>query len=83
MGSELDWLHLINELEENVVLPAFFSHNPTITYFSNRFTDQWIENVPTCGVVLLESTAEKWSDLHLDNTSLLTQWFPKEIFANE
>lgn len=78
-GSESDWMHLINELDEEVVMPVFFSHNPTITYFSNSFTQKPIDNVPTCGVVYLKSKAEKWSTLHYDNTYVEDCYFPKQI----
>jgi len=78
-GTESDWLQIINTLPEEVIFPAFFSHNPTITYFANRFTDDWIDNVPTCGIIHLVSGAESWSELYFDNTVIKGQYFPKEI----
>jgi phosphohistidine phosphatase len=78
-GDEEDWLHLINNLGEEVKFPAFFSHNPTITYFSNLFNGEDIENVPTCGVIHLESTVENWSAFHYDNTIIKNVYFPKTI----
>ncbi len=78
-GSESDWLHIINEMEEKVSLPAFFSHNPTITYFANKFTQDHTDNVPTCGVVHLQSIAESWADLHYNNTFVKNFYFPKEL----
>jgi len=78
-GSESDWLHIINSLQEDVTLPAFFSHNPTITYFTNSFSDKLIENVPTCGVIHLRSEVDKWSALHYDNTKVIGLYFPKAI----
>ena len=82
-GDMEDWLHIINELEENVQLPAFFSHNPTITYFANAFQGSTTDNVPTCGIVRLESSVSKWSELHYNNTNVGAFYFPKEIRAKE
>ena len=78
-GGESDWLDIINSMSDDINCPAFFSHNPTITYFSNQFSDDPFENIPTCGVVHLQSTADKWSALHFDNTKVINHFFPKEI----
>lgn len=80
-GSESDWEHLINTLDEQVRLPAFFSHNPTITFFANRLGSVTMDNVPTCGVVHLESSAELWSQVSDKNTRLVNYYFPKLIRA--
>ena len=78
-GSEEDFLDIIQNLDEGIQLPVFFSHNPTLTYFANRFTDNWIDNVPTCGVVHLESSSDLWEDLYFDNTVIRNLFFPKLI----
>jgi len=78
-GDENDWMHIINNLNEDVKLPAFFSHNPTITFFANSFIGNYIENIPTCGIVHLQSKIENWSDLHYDNTEIKNIFFPKTI----
>jgi len=80
-GSEQDWLYLINNLNEDVLFPAYFSHNPTITYFTNSFADNYIDNVPTCGIVWLRSTVDYWKDLHFNNTKVVNLFFPKEVRA--
>ena len=78
-GSEEDVMHVINSLEESVQFPAVFFHNPTITYMANMFSNYPIDNVPTCGVVLLESDALEWKDVHSSNTIILDTYFPKLI----
>jgi len=78
-GSEKDWLDLINNLDEEVTFPAYFSHNPSITYFSNQFATKLIDNVPTCGIIYLQSSASLWSDLDLKNTKLINYFFPKLV----
>ncbi len=78
-GSENDWLFLIQNTDEKYSFPVFFSHNPTITYFSNQFTENYIENVPTCGVIHLKSEADYWKDLSFHNTKVIATYFPKLI----
>ncbi len=78
-GTEEDWLDIIQNLDPRIEIPVFFSHNPTLTHFVNRFTNNWIDNVPTCGVVHLQSSSEKWSDLFFDNTIIRDTFFPKEV----
>jgi len=78
-GSESDWMYLMNELPEAVSFPAFFSHNPTITYFANMFADEILDNVPTCGVIHLKSTAELWSEVGYGNTRMENYYFPKLV----
>ncbi len=78
-GSMEDWLYMIQSVPENILLPAFFSHNPTITYFANAFQGPSTDNVPTCGVVRLESSASTWSDVDYNNTKVVAFYFPKEV----
>ena len=78
-GSESDWMYLINSLDESIKLPAFFSHNPTITYFSNKLGNASLDNVPTCGVVHFESKANKWSEVGEHNTKMVNFYFPKLV----
>ncbi len=78
-GSESDWLYMINELDEAVKFPAYFSHNPTITYFANSFEGELIENVPTCGIIHLVSLADNWADLDRNNTKINNYYFPKLV----
>ncbi len=80
-GSESDWMYIINQLDESISIPAFFSHNPTITYFANSFRNGNFDNVPTCGVISLESSSDKWKDLDYLNTRVVNAWFPKLVKA--
>lgn len=40
-----------NNISENLIV---FGHNPAITDFVNKFGNYNIENVPTCGVVIIK-----------------------------
>ncbi len=78
-GSESEWLDLIRNAGKDFRCIAYFSHNPTITYFSNNFMNGSVNNVPTCGVVHLISNAKSWSGVEYDNTSVEGFYFPKVV----
>lgn len=74
-----DILQIIRELPDSAQTVFLFGHNPTFTDVANRFTDQYIDNIPTCGVVCLESTSTHWADINSSNTRVVAQLFPKEV----
>ena len=55
-----------------------FGHNPTFTEVANRFSNDFIDNLPTCGIVQINSSAEKWSELHDENSEVVWKLFPKD-----
>lgn len=56
---------------------ALFGHNPDLTMFHNRINEQYIDNIPTCGIVGLEiegdSNSKQWK------TNRLLYQVPKEL----
>ena len=74
-----DVLRIISELPETSSTVMIFGHNPTFTDIANRFSEDIIENVPTCGVVCIKSRAEKWNELFEGNSRIAASWFPKEV----
>jgi phosphohistidine phosphatase len=72
-------LRIIRELPETAGAVLIFGHNPTFTDVANTFSDEnWIDNVPTCGIVVLESRAESWTKVTENNTRIEHLYFPKE-----
>jgi phosphohistidine phosphatase len=76
-ASALEIMRVISQLPETARVVFLFGHNPGLTEFVNQFTNQPFINIPTCGVVLLESTAPNWRALYEENTKLKQNWFPK------
>jgi phosphohistidine phosphatase len=72
-----DLLDVLKTLENHISTVYLFSHNPAITYFANYFGGHMIDNVPTTGVVKLESTVEEWSELGRQNTLRVDFVYPK------
>ncbi|RMG84412.1 MAG: histidine phosphatase family protein [Bacteroidetes bacterium] len=57
-----------------------FGHNPTFTTIANYFTDEYISNVPTCGIFRVDSDIESWSDFSRHGGKLTDFFFPKQYF---
>ena len=63
-ASAEDILEAVESFSDTVRVAMIIGHNPTVTQLANRFSDQVIENVPTCGV--LRVTAANWEDFTFD-----------------
>ncbi|MBK8967872.1 MAG: histidine phosphatase family protein [Lewinellaceae bacterium] len=72
-------LRIISALPDAAQTVFLFGHNPTFTDVANNFTRDHIDNVPTCGVVHIESSAEHWALLDEENARVKACYFPKEV----
>ena len=54
-----------------------FGHNHAITEFVNTYGNKSIDNVPTCGVTIINFNIDNWADLNKGET-VYTLW-PKEL----
>ncbi len=61
--------------KEEIVL--LFGHNPGLTEFANRLSDENIANIPTAGMVAAELNIDKWSQANWGCGKLLFFDFPK------
>ncbi|MDX2136128.1 MAG: histidine phosphatase family protein [Saprospiraceae bacterium] len=72
-----DVLKVVSGLPEAARVVLLFGHNPALTEFANRFTDDPIDNIPTCGVVRIDSVAPDWASFYDENARVAQTWFPK------
>ncbi|WP_242205844.1 SixA phosphatase family protein [Aestuariivivens insulae] len=54
-----------------------FGHNHAITAFVNTYGNAYIDNVPTCGVVIIAFDIESWNDLKQGET--IKTIFPRDL----
>ena len=74
---ETDIFNIVRELPNTANVILLFGHNPTLTYFTNNFNPDPIENLPTCGIVRIALNVDEWSKFS-DKTARVTGlWFPK------
>ncbi len=73
-------LRIISALPDSAQVVCLFGHNPTFTEVANLFSDDFIDNVPTCGIVQIESGAETWKTMYEGNSRVKARFFPKEMY---
>lgn len=75
--SGYNLIRVIKETNESINSLMIFGHNHAITAFVNTYGNQYIENVPTCGVVILEFDIDNWHDLNKGET--IYTLFPRDL----
>lgn len=78
-ASVRDLLRIISALPDAAHTVLLFGHNNTLTDVANLFTEDFIENVPTCGIVRIESASPNWPQFYEGNSEVRTCFFPKEV----
>jgi phosphohistidine phosphatase len=68
---------VIEELVDSINTAAIFSHNPGITAFANMLQVAEIDEMPTCSIFAITSSAENWSDFRKAKKKFLFFDFPK------
>ena len=77
-GSLMDVVKGFDDKYKSVMMVG---HNPAITSFANEISNAGIDNIPTCGVVLLEFDARKWKDVGKGGGRLLEFDYPKKLWG--
>lgn len=70
-------IEVIKSVDDSINNLMVFGHNHAITHFVNMFGDRFIDNVPTCGVVIIEFEIEHWQNLNSGKT--VKTIFPKDL----
>ena len=76
-APEDTYLEVCYGIDEDIESVMLFGHNPGITYLANSVSSKYIDNVPTCGVLVIDSTAKTWADLDFSNCKLKDFLYPK------
>jgi len=80
-ASEDQILAVISELkdrerdDEEVVL--LFGHNPGLTEFANVLLNEYVDNIPTCGIIKARLKIDRWKDAAFGCGELEFFDFPK------
>ncbi len=76
-----DVLQVVKKVNNTANTIFVFGHNPTFTSLVNRFTEDYIPNIPTCGVVKIEADIDSWSEFN-ESTAVQTEFhYPKQYFS--
>lgn len=56
-------LQILNEVPNNFNNIVLVGHNPCLTQLSNYLSDDFIDNIPTCGIVKIELEIDNWQHI--------------------
>ena len=62
-SSYLNLNEITNKIDNNLNSIAIVGHNPGLTNFSNYLTNNYIDNIVTCGIVKIELEIESWMEI--------------------
>ena len=62
-ATEEEMIDLINEQDDYLDGLMIFGHNPGMTYLVNDLSNLDLDNLPTCGVVVLQFEVDSWSEI--------------------
>jgi len=70
-------MRIIKSLDNSLDRVMIVGHNHAFTSVANMLGDRYIENVPTCGFVMLEFDEKNWSDITTGKT--VKTIFPRDL----
>ena len=70
-------LKIIHDANPTAQSLALVFHNPTITFLANSLGSLDIDNIPTCGIVILRSETKEWEEISAGCCELIDFDFPK------
>ncbi len=68
---------IVYSIDDNHNLAFLFGHNPSLNIFVEEFCS-FYENIPTCGIVILEFSCNTWNKISPENCKLLAFDYPKK-----
>ena len=78
-GSSSEIINNIKFYEEKYKSAMIIAHNPGLTNLINAISDITLDNLPTTGLVEINFDCTKWSDISLDNSTVVDIKFPKQL----
>ena len=78
-ATEEEVLDLIWEQDDYLDGLMLFGHNPGLTYLVNELSDLYLDNLPTCGVVILQFDVENWTQIGDEIAIKADVDFPKKF----
>jgi len=75
-----EMLKIIQQFDNQYNCIMLVGHNPTMTELIDELTDSEIENVPTCGVAMIQVNSASWHETGKVSAEMLYFDYPKNLF---
>ena len=79
LASPQVMIDTIRELPDQYESVYIFGHNPGMTDIANFFANDYVENVPTCGIFKVTCEVDAWYEINKYNSKLTVFYFPKQF----
>jgi phosphohistidine phosphatase len=76
-ATEEEMLDLIQEQDDYIDGLMLVGHNPGMTYLVNDLSDLNLDNLPTCGVVIMQFDVDSWTEVGVEEATTAEVDFPK------
>lgn len=76
--GESQLISLVKAIPDEFARVLIVGHNPTFTYFVNRYLKNPIDNIPTAGIVGFSFNTAFWKDISRDNLQSSFFEYPKK-----
>ena len=77
LAEPREWRSVIRTLPAETTHVACIGHNPGITELTNHFYDEYIDNVPTCGLIDMRFEVDAWANVFEAKPASFEFDFPK------
>ena len=77
LAAPLIFTNTIAHLKNRHDTVAIFAHNPGITEYANSLTHVRIDNIPTCGVFVVQADTDDWKEFEKAPHNFLFFDYPK------
>ena len=78
-SSSSEIINKIKYYDKQYNSAMIIAHNPGLTNLINEISDIMLDNLPTTGFVEINFDCTKWSDISLDNSTVVDIKFPKQL----
>ncbi len=75
-ASSRELLDFIKKIDDKYNSVMLFGHNPGFTMLNNFLSKQYIDNIPTCGIVALEFN-NTWKEIDKNTAKMIFFDYPK------
>ncbi len=77
-ASLSDLRDIIEQFNDSLQTVMIIGHNPSFTQLANYLTEEYFENIPTCGVVAVNFNISSWKMIKKYSGKLLFYEYPKK-----
>ncbi len=79
LASSTELLHALQSVDDGIHHTALVSHNPGLTTLVNSLGSQYIPNLPTCGIMIIEADITSWEQLQASSGHSIDFLYPKRF----